>query len=69
MLLDVLVQASAKKESIEVLGEERLKIRVKEPREDEKANKRVIKILGDYYCKNVKLIRGKHSKRKIFLID
>jgi uncharacterized protein YggU (UPF0235/DUF167 family) len=69
MYIRVSVYPDNKKESVVVLGENRLEIKVKEPAERNLANSRVKELLALRYkidIKQVRLISGHQSSRKIF---
>ena len=69
MYIKVRVIAGAKKESFEKVSDDHFKIIVKEPAEKNRANKRVIDILADFYTipkKAVRIVNGHHSPSKIF---
>jgi uncharacterized protein (TIGR00251 family) len=69
MKVSVRVTAGAKKESIEVARDGRLKIAVKEKAEGGKANERVLALVAKHFKvspKKVHLVRGHKSPSKIF---
>ena len=73
MKIDVIVKPNSKKESIEVLEENKsFTIKVNAPPEDGKANKRVIEILSEFLKvpkTKIELIKGTKSKKKVFKIS
>ncbi len=69
MYIKVRVTAGTKKESFEQVSDDHFKVSVKEKAEQNMANRRVIKLLADFFNtgeKNIRLIHGHHSPSKIF---
>ncbi len=72
MYVKVRVQAGAKKEKIEIVSEKRLKISVKEPAEQNLANKRVIELVAQHFKipkARVRIKSGHHSPSKILSVE
>lgn len=72
MRINVKVCPNAKKDEIILKGknlDEGLIVRVKSQPEDGKANKELIKILKKYFNKNVTIISGEKSRKKIIEIE
>lgn len=71
MYIQVRVTAGAKKELIEKVGENRLRISVKEKTERNQANRRVQALVAEYAgvpVKQARLINGHTSRTKLFSI-
>jgi uncharacterized protein YggU (UPF0235/DUF167 family) len=69
MYIKVRVIANAKNESVEVLADNHLKIRVKEKALQNMANARVAELVALHYrvpVKSARLISGHHSPSKLF---
>lgn len=66
------IKTSAKKtEFLEILEDGKIKIGVKSPALEGKANKELILFLGDFFevpKSNIKIIKGKSSKEKVIKI-
>lgn len=63
--------AGAKKESFGVTSEDSFFVSVKEPAEGNRANTRVLEIIGEHYQippKKIRIISGHHSPGKILSI-
>lgn len=72
MRIEVKVIPNAKKDEVNLRGKnlsDGLIVRVKSPPEDGKANKDVIKILEKYFNKNVRIVQGEKSRRKIIEVE
>ena len=72
MFIKVKVTTNAKKEKIIKKSEDHFDISVKEPAERNLANKRVIKLVRDYfkvYNREVRIVSGHHSPSKIISLD
>ena len=70
-LINIKVIPKAKKQKI-IEEENRLKVYLKSPPENGKANKELIKVLSKYFKtaqENIKIIKGKFSKNKIIKIS
>lgn len=68
MYVRVAVYPGAKKESCTKVGEHRFEVMVKEPAEQNLANRRVIELIAREYgarVGQVRMISGHHSQRKI----
>ena len=66
MLIKIHVKTSAKKESLKKRGPDLFEINVREPAEDNMANKRILGIMhATYPDATIKLIKGHHSPHKI----
>jgi len=71
MYLSVRVVAGAKKEKVEKVGENRLKIEVKQPAKQNLANKRVLELIAAYLkvpVSKVRMINGHQSPSKLFSV-
>ena len=71
MLIHVKVTADANKESLEMVRETSFKISVKEPAQDNRANRRIIEILAVRFnvpTSKIKIITGHHMPGKILEI-
>ena len=65
----VKVMASARKEKVLKVAENRYEIAVREPAEDNRANARVLEILrGLYPGTQVRMVKGHHAPHKTFSI-
>lgn len=67
----VTVKANAKHEKIEQLDQRNLRVSVKEPPREGKANKAVIRLLSQYFSvpqNSVQIISGVTAKRKLIEI-
>jgi uncharacterized protein (TIGR00251 family) len=69
MIITVDVKAGQREESIEKLDEDHYVVSVKAPASKGKANKAVIKLLKKQLDKQVFLVSGHTSSRKIFEIE
>lgn len=68
MKISVLVSPHSKKEGIEILPDGVLKVRVKEPPVDGKANEAVLYLLAKHFgvpASSVRLVAGGSGRRKI----
>lgn len=71
MYIRVRVATSAKKESCESNAKDSFLVSVKEPAEQNLANKRVLELIGAYFGvnhKQIRIISGHHSPGKILSI-
>lgn len=71
MYVKVVVYAGVKKEVVKEMGEGRYEVRVKEPAEQNLANRRVIQLIAERYNTSVgqvRIISGHHSSRKILSV-
>jgi uncharacterized protein YggU (UPF0235/DUF167 family) len=72
MYTRVRVVVSAKREGVEPLGKDQLKISVKEPAAQNLANRRVLELVARHFklpANKVRLISGHRSPSKIFSVD
>ena len=69
MIITVDVKPGQREESVEILGEDHFLVSVKAPASKGKANKAVIKLLKKYFDKQVFLVSGNTSSRKIFEVE
>lgn len=72
MYIKVRVTAGMKKESFEKISDDHYVVSVKEPAEQNRANKRVIELISGHFgvpAQRVRLIHGHHSPSKILAID
>jgi uncharacterized protein (TIGR00251 family) len=70
--VSVRVVASAKREKVEELKNGRLNISVKEPAEQNRANRRTLELVAEYFgaAKNkVHIISGHKSPAKVFSVE
>ncbi len=70
VLIDIDVQANAKKNEITGINEwrKRLVIKIKAPATEGKANKEIIKFFKDIFKKDVEIVAGKLNPQKTILI-
>ena len=72
MYIRVKVLARVKKELVKELGENRLEIHVKEPAEQNLANKRVLELVSERLgvpVKKIKIINGHHHPVKLLSVE
>lgn len=69
MYITVDVKTSQRVESVEEIGEKNFLVQVKEPARKGKANKAVIKLLKRHFNKEVYIVSGHTSSRKIFEVE
>lgn len=69
MYITVDVKPGKRVEAIEEIDKKHFLVHVKEPANKGKANKAVIKLLKYYFNKEVKLISGHTSSRKILEVE
>ncbi|HOK40384.1 MAG TPA: DUF167 domain-containing protein [bacterium] len=72
MRIEIKVIANAKKEEIIKTGENEYKVKVSAPAIENKANKRLLQILADYFntnISNIKIIKGEKTNKKILEIN
>ncbi|MEK7612916.1 MAG: DUF167 domain-containing protein [Patescibacteria group bacterium] len=72
MYISVRVIAGAKREAVERLAKDRLKISVKEPAKQNLANRRVRELVAAHLklpATKVRLVSGHRSPSKIFSVD
>lgn len=68
MKIYIIAKPGSKKESVEKVSENSLRVSVKERPEERKANKAIEKALADYYDvppSRVRIVSGLKSKKKI----
>jgi uncharacterized protein (TIGR00251 family) len=71
MYIKVKITPGAKKELITVVSATSYTISVKEPAEQNRANRRLVELIAEHYgisAKQVKLISGHHSPSKILSV-
>ena len=70
VLIDIDVQAGAKKNEISGINEwrKRLNIKIKAPATEGKANKEIIKFLKEIFKRDVEIVSGKLNPQKTVLI-
>ncbi len=72
MYIKVRVQAGAKKEVLQKISKTSYKLAVKEPAENNRANKRVLELMAEQFgiAKNkVRIINGHQSPSKMLSVD
>ncbi len=72
MYIKVRVTAGAKRETLEQDSPDHFTISVKEPAEQNRANKRVITLIAEHFhipAGKVRIINGHHSGGKILSVD
>jgi uncharacterized protein (TIGR00251 family) len=69
MYITVDVKPGQREENIEKIDDTHYLVQVKAPAEKGKANKAVIKLLKKFFDKQVTLVSGHTSSRKIFEIE
>ena len=69
MIITVDVKPSQREESIQKINEDHLLVKVKAPASKGKANKAVIKLLKHHFSRQVFLVSGHTSSRKIFEVE
>jgi uncharacterized protein (TIGR00251 family) len=69
MIITVDVKAGQREEDIQKIGEDHILVHVKAPASKGKANKAVIKLLKKHYGRQVFLVSGHTSSRKIFEVE
>lgn len=72
MYVKVLVTPGAKRETFRAVSETKLEIAVKEPAEQNAANRRVLELVAAHYgvrTADVRLISGHHSGSKMVSVD
>lgn len=71
MYIRVRVTAGMKRESIQRLSDDSFSISVKEPAEQNMANKRVLEIIAGEFCvpvRSIRIVSGHHAPGKILSI-
>ena len=72
MYLKLKVTPDAREESLVKISEDHFEIRVKEPAENNRANRRILALMREYFGSRAKAIRiviGHHSLSKIVSVD
>ena len=70
MYIKLRVITDSKKELIEKISDDTLRVNVKEPAEMNRANSRVLTLMKEYFKTNdVRLISGHHSPSKIIAVE
>ncbi len=69
MYITVDVKPSQRFEAVEEIDEKHFLVQVKEPASKGKANKAVIKLLKRYFNREVRIVSGHTSSRKIFEVE
>ena len=68
MIIEVVVKTNSGRREIEKISENKFKVFLKSEPINNNANKELIKLFRDYFKKDVKLIRGLKSKKKVLKI-
>ncbi|ACV24049.1 DUF167 domain-containing protein [Methanocaldococcus fervens] len=70
VLIDIDVQAGAKKDEITGINEwrKRLSIKIKAPATEGKANKEIIKFFKEIFKKDIEIVAGKLNPQKTILV-
>lgn len=68
-LIKVKVYPDSKKEEIIKKDDLSFIFKIKEPAKNNQANKKTLEILSRIFNKNIRLIKGKNQKNKIFSVD
>jgi uncharacterized protein YggU (UPF0235/DUF167 family) len=71
IIVRIKAAAHAKKESIEQIAPQTLRITVREPAENNRANKRILELLAEYYelpVKKFRIISGHTAPNKMIQI-
>lgn len=70
MYIKLRVLTESKKEEIEKISEDTLRVWVKEPAEDNRANRRILELMKEFFkTNNVHFVSGHHSPSKIISVD
>ncbi len=71
MKIEVIVKPNSSKNEIVYYDKENniLKINIKEKAEKGKANKELINFLKKYFKKNIEIVKGTNSKKKIIKLE
>lgn len=69
MIITVDVKPGQREENVEVIEENHLLVHVKAPASKGKANKALIKLLKKHFGRQVYLVSGHTSNRKIFEVE
>lgn len=65
MIIHVVVKPDSGQESVDRLGGEEYLVRLKKPAIDNKANLELLKVLRKHFKAEVRIVKGKRSKKKI----
>ncbi len=72
MYLKVVVQAGARKESIEKTSDDHFKVSVRQKAERNMANQRVIELIANHFkitIKKVRIVNGHHHPHKLLIVE
>lgn len=69
MYITIDVKPGQREEGIEKIAELHYQVQVKEPADKGKANRAVIKLLKKFFGKQVYLVSGHTSSRKVFEVE
>lgn len=69
MYIKVKVFPEAREEKFIKESEDTFSIHVKEPPRGGSANKRIVKLIAEYFNSPVRIVSGHHSRRKIFSVS
>lgn len=69
MKINIKVKTNSGKREVEKMGDKEYLVFVKSSPENNRANLEVEKVLRKYFKKEVKIIRGKTSKRKVAEVE
>lgn len=70
MYIKLRVITDSKKELVEKISDDTLRVNVKEPAEMNRANSRILTLMKEYFKTNdVRLISGHHSPSKIIAVE
>ena len=72
MYIKAVVKAGMKKESLVKKSEDHFEISVKEKAENDMANKRVVKLLAEYFkvsVKKIRMVNGHRHPHKLLFIE
>ena len=65
MLINIKVKPNSSKQEVKKLDEENYVVCVKSKPENNKANLEVVKLMEKYFNKEVRILRGKTSRKKV----
>lgn len=69
---EIKVQANARKEAIEIISDSKMKVKIRTPAIEGRANERLRELLSDYFKvakSKVQIVKGGKSKNKIVEVD
>ena len=70
MLIKIRVKTDSRKETVDVIAKDRIHISVREPAENNLANKRILEIIhGMYPDSRIRLIKGHHAPSKTVSVE